>query len=219
MSDPLLYSGPLSLFTAKVRVALAEKGVAYERVEVGWSPRDRYLPHHPEVVRINPKRQVPCLVHDGLEIYDSSVILEYLEDRWPEPALMPRDPAARARCRRLELEADELLFPQVWPLIEERFYARDPAADAERVAQAERGVRADHERLEAALGEGPYLCGAYGVADIASFIFVHTAAILGVPIGDEHPRLCDWRDRVAVRPGVREELEAMGKAAQAALSA
>ena len=44
-----LYSGPLSLFTAKVRIALAEKGLAYERIEVDWKPRDRYLPHHPEV--------------------------------------------------------------------------------------------------------------------------------------------------------------------------
>ena len=45
-----LYSGPLSLFTAKVRIALAEKALDYERIEVGWSIADRYLPHHPDVV-------------------------------------------------------------------------------------------------------------------------------------------------------------------------
>src|SRR5262249_20677067 len=60
--DPMkLYSGPLSLFTAKVRIALDEKALACERIEVGWSLRDRYLPHHPDVAALNPKRQVPVL--------------------------------------------------------------------------------------------------------------------------------------------------------------
>ena len=53
-----LYSGPISLFTAKVRIALAEKGIPVERVEVGWTRERRYEPHHPDVVALNPKRQV-----------------------------------------------------------------------------------------------------------------------------------------------------------------
>ena len=57
-----LYSGPLSLFTAKVRIALAEKELDYERIEVGWSLADRYRPHHPDVVALNPKAEVPVLV-------------------------------------------------------------------------------------------------------------------------------------------------------------
>ena len=57
-----LYSGPLSLFTAKVRIALDEKDIDYERIEVGWSLASRYEPHHPEVARRNPKKQVPVLV-------------------------------------------------------------------------------------------------------------------------------------------------------------
>jgi glutathione S-transferase len=65
-----LYSGPVSLFTAKVRVALAEKGLAYERVEVEWSLENRYLPHHPEVEALNPKGNVPVLVDGDLVVYD-----------------------------------------------------------------------------------------------------------------------------------------------------
>ena len=64
-----LYSGPLSLFTSKVRIALDEKRLDYERVEVGWSLEHRYLPHHPDVVALNPKRQVPVLV-DGDVVED-----------------------------------------------------------------------------------------------------------------------------------------------------
>ena len=117
-----LYSGPLSLFTAKVRIALAEKGLAYERLEVGWSLARRYEPHHPDVVALNPKGQVPVLVDGELAVYDSTLIFEYLEDRYPEPPLYPRDVAGRARCRQLEAAADEILFPHVWTLIDQGFY-------------------------------------------------------------------------------------------------
>ena len=78
-----LYSGPLSLFTAKVRIALDEKDVPYERIEVGWSLAKRYEPHHPDVVALNPKKQVPVLVDGDVVVYDSTLILEYLEERFP----------------------------------------------------------------------------------------------------------------------------------------
>ena len=92
-----LYSGPLSLFTAKVRIALDEKDIDYERIEVGWSLASRYEPHHPEVARRNPKKQVPVLVDGDVSVYDSTLIFELLEDARPEPPLLPRDVAARAR--------------------------------------------------------------------------------------------------------------------------
>ena len=92
-----LYSGPLSLFTAKVRIALDEKRLDYQRIEVGWSLAKRYQPHHPDVVALNPKRQVPVLVDGDVVVYDSTQIFEYLEERHPEPPLYPRaSPSARA---------------------------------------------------------------------------------------------------------------------------
>jgi glutathione S-transferase len=206
-----LYSGPLSLFTAKVRVALAEKGVPYERIEVGWNRRDRYLPHHPDVVAINPKRQVPCLVDDDVTLYDSTVILEYLEDRHPDPPLMPRDPAGRARCRLLELEADEVLFPHLWTLIDTRFYpGSDPAGGEEAVA----GVHGYHERLARALGQRAFLCGDFGVADIGNFIMLSVAGLLGAPVGRDTPALAAWM--AAERPAVAAEMAAMSDAAATA---
>jgi glutathione S-transferase len=71
-----LYSGPLSLFTAKVRIALGEKRLDYERIEVGWSFEHRYRPHHPEVAALNPKGEVPVLVDGDCVVYDSTLILE-----------------------------------------------------------------------------------------------------------------------------------------------
>src|SRR5256885_9128856 len=72
-----------------------------------------YHPKHPEVVRINPKQQVPVLVHGDLEIFDSTQIFEYLEDLVPEPPLWPSGPQARARARLLEHQSDEVYFPHV----------------------------------------------------------------------------------------------------------
>src|SRR6266849_4983791 len=120
-----LYSGPLSMFGAKAEIALREKSIAFELEMVPFEMKTLYEPKHPEVVRINPKRQVPVLVDGDLELYDSTLILQYLEDRYPTPALFPSDPVARARCRQLEAAADEILFPPIFELIRTVFYQQE----------------------------------------------------------------------------------------------
>ena len=103
-----LYSGPLSMFGAKVQIAALREGHSTSNWSWCRSTRRRvYSPKHPEVLRINPKRQVPVLVHGDLEIFDSTQIFEYLEDLQPDPPLWPRDvrgartrAAARAPVRR-----------------------------------------------------------------------------------------------------------------------
>jgi glutathione S-transferase len=84
-----LFSGPLSMFGAKAEIALREKGVDFELVMVPFDMQRLYEPKHPEVARINPKRQVPVLIHGDLEIFDSTQIFEYLEELKPSPALWP----------------------------------------------------------------------------------------------------------------------------------
>src|SRR5262245_53836422 len=159
-----LYSGPLCLFTAKVRIALDEKGLAYEKVSVPFSRDKGYEPKHPEVLAANPKGQVPVLTDGDVTVYDSTVILEYLEDRYPEPPLYPRDVRERARCRQLEAAADEIFFPPVLELIREVFYK--PAAetrDGARIATATEQLGAGYDRLERELRGREYLCGAFSV--------------------------------------------------------
>ena len=203
-----LYSGPLSLFTAKVRIALAEKGLEVERISVGWSLADRYLPHHPEVVRLNPKAEVPVLVDGDTHVYDSTVILEYLEDRYPTPPLYPKSAAGRAEARQLEATADEIFFPSVWSLIEESFYP-EPAEgrDAARLADAQARLRAEYDRLESQLADRLTLCEeGFSVADIGWIVMVNAATTLGAPPGDAHPSVRAWIERMATRPAVAAEL-------------
>jgi len=204
-----LYTGPVSLFSAKVRIALDEKQLACEHVSVGWSLERRYLPHHPEVLARNPKAQVPVLVDGDLSVYDSTQIFEYLEDRYPQPPLYPADVAGRARCRRLEAWADEILFPPIWDLVEEVFYPPSRSRDAGRAERARARLAELHAELDGELAGRDYLCGAFTVADIGAFVMIATGAALGSPPEAKHERLLAWLARTGARAAVRREMEAM----------
>jgi len=195
-----LYSGPLSMFGAKAEIAVREKGLAYDLTMVPFDMQRLYEPKHPEVLRINPKRQVPVLIHDGLEIFDSTQIFEYLEDFKPEPALWPRDVQARARARLLEHKSDEVYFPHIVRLM------GDPAA-----AGAKEAAARFYDQMETALGNGEYLAGAYTYADIAFYMAQVFGARMGVPMTDATPHLLAWREHVGARPAVRHVAGAMAR--------
>jgi glutathione S-transferase len=200
----LLYSGPLSLFSRKVEIALVEKNIAFDRVIVSFSQTKGYAPKHPAVISANPKGQVPVLVDGGLTLYDSTVIIEYLEDKYPSPALFPREPNARARCRLLELEADEVLFVPVRALM---FRSEPPGPDTMRrqeqeraAAKAEDVLLEHYTALAAKLGSQDYFCGTFSVADIATFMTIHHGLRLGAPPLLDHQNLSAWHSRLAKRP-------------------
>ena len=123
-----LYSGPLSMFGAKAEIAAHEKGIAFELVMVPFEMKTLYQPKHPEVLRINPKRQVPVLIDGDLELFDSTQIFEYFETLQPEPALWPAEPKARARARLLEHKSDEVYFPPIVRLMGLQNAPDDPVA-------------------------------------------------------------------------------------------
>ena len=94
MSMIKLYTFPPSTNSRKVRIALLEKGLEFERVNVDLSKREQ---KNPEYLKIHPFGQIPALDDEGFVIYDSTVINEYLEDEYPYPPLMPSDSEGRAR--------------------------------------------------------------------------------------------------------------------------
>lgn len=207
-----LYSGPLSLFTAKVRVALDEKQLAYERIEVGWSLASRYEPHHPEVATRNPKGQVPVLVDGDVTVYDSTLIFEYLEERYPSPPLYPAGLEERVRCRRLEAAADEIFFPSVWSLIEEAFYPAGAGGRNEaRLVEAKASLATQYAALDAELRGREWLCDRFSVADIAYLIFVRAASGVGAKPAPELASLHAWFERMLARPTVAREVDGMNR--------
>jgi glutathione S-transferase len=200
-----IHSGPLSMFGAKVEIAAHEKGIAFDLEMVPFNMRTLYDPKHPDVLRINPKRQVPVLIDGDLEIFDSTQIFEYLEDRWPSPALWPSAPADRARARLLELKSDEVFFPHVIRLMGLKGAGEHPEAGPARAA-IER-YYGDMDRL---LADRDHLAGGYSYADIAFFMAQFFAARMAVPMTSSWPHLSAWRVRVAQRPAVRRVIDAMG---------
>jgi len=200
----LLYSGPLSLFSRKVEIAFAEKGVTYDRVLVPFTQTRGYAPKHPAVIAANPKLQVPVLIDDDLTLYDSTIIIEYLDEKYPNPPLLPRELKARARCRLLELEADEVLILPVRDLM---FRSEPPGPDIARreeqeraAAKAEDVILHNYATLAAKLGSQEYFCGAFSVADIATFMNIHHGFRLGAPPLVDHENLSVWHSRLAKRP-------------------
>src|SRR5258708_3841956 len=143
-SQVKLYSAPLSLFARKVEIALREKSLPFDRVMVPFTQAAGYAPKHPDVLATNPKGQVPVLVDGDLTLFDSTLILEYLEDAYPTPPLYPAGAKARARCRLIELSADEILLPLVRNLM---FRNAPPDPDPER----QRLRESEGERAEAAI--------------------------------------------------------------------
>ena len=211
-----LYSFPLSPFTSKVRIALYEKGLEFEKINVKWDPMKGITEKPAEMARINPKGQVPTMVDGELAMYDSTVIFEYLEERYPKPPLYPKSVADRVQCRLLEDFGDTTLFDNVAVLIREVFRKPDPATrDNALVEAATAGLRGSFERLDKRLAGADYICGEFSVADIACFIQISTAALLGTTPGPEHARLGAWVSRMQARPSVQrdtaEKMEALAK--------
>ena len=199
-----LFSGPLSMFGAKAQIAALEKGLDFDLVMVPFDMQRLYDPKHPEVVRINPKRQVPVLVHGDLEIFDSTQIFEYFEDLKPDPALWPAGAAARARARLLEHKSDEVYFPPIIRLMGLQAAPEDPAAITARDA-ASRYYR----EMEEVLADREFLAEPYSYADIAFYMAQLFGARMGAPMTEATPRLLEWRDRITSRPAVRQVVGAM----------
>ena len=144
---------------------------------------------------------MPVLVDGDLALYDSTVIIEYLEDTFPAHPLFPKEPSARARCRLLELEADEVLLVPVRAFMHR---SEPPGPDTarrveqERVATNAEDTISDHyAALTVKLGDQEFLCGDFSVADIVTFMVVHHGLRLGGPPLVDHQNLSAWYARLA----------------------
>lgn len=192
----LLYH-PLSTFSQRVRIALDEKGVACELVDVDMAKRE----HHGDEYRAkNPYARVPTLEDDGLVLYESTAILEYLEALHPTPALVPSTPRERGlmamhvKLCDLEIGVHTLTF--IKPA---RFAPRDKWR-VDEMQRARDGVNAHLRVLEAQVGDGWLVGDAFTLADVCYAPFLRFLEELGLDAG---PRVRAYAARLLLRPSVK----------------
>jgi glutathione S-transferase len=182
-----LYTAARCPYAARVRIALAEKGIPYDAVEIDLDNRPAWL------YLKNPSGKVPVLEEDeGFLLPESQVIVEYLNERFPDPPLLPPDPAERALARLLVERFDKL---------SDAYYALRRADERAR-PWLERQVA----EIDAVLAERPFLTGrSYGLADIAYVPwFLRMPKLLDFQL-DGH--IGAWVERLVARPAVAAEAE------------
>ena len=183
-----LYDAARCPYCARARIALAEKGVEFETLEIDLNDRPQWI------YEKNSTGRVPVVEEDAWILPESSVIMEYLEERYPEPPLLPADPADRALARVWIFRHDDFTKP---------YYALRRGEDGAAERFDEQLVT-----LDAALERQPWLTGAeYGLADIAYVPWVLRARdMLGVSF-DEFPAVRSWLDRLEQRPAIAREVD------------
>jgi glutathione S-transferase len=196
MQDLKLYTFKLCPFAHRVRIALAEKGLNYEKIEIDLKNKPASF------AEISPTGRVPLLMHGDHKVWESAVILEYLEDAFPEHRLMPADPADRAKVRLWIDFANTRLYAATHRLI----FTTDEAARAQLTAEMVDAVRY-MEREGMHVGRGPYLLGKeFTLADVVLYPWFEQANTLEkfsefrVPKDSTGIRL--WQKSVAARPAV-----------------
>jgi glutathione S-transferase len=183
-----LYDADRCPYCARVRIVFAEKGVEYETVEVDLDDRPAWI------YEKNPLGRVPVLEDDAFVLPESAVIDEYLEERYPEPALWPADAAERAFGRLLVVRFDQLSKP---------YYALRRGEEG-----ADERFDAELAKLDAVLAARPYLSGReFGLADVAYVPWILRARDrMGVDLG-RFGALADWLERLSARPSIAAELD------------
>ena len=196
----LLYEAPGSPYAQKIKIALREKAVPFE-VEV---PASLGTGRTDGPFGIgNPRAEVPMLVDGQTRIFDSTIILEYIEERWPEPPLLPRDPAARAAARMTEDVCDTQYEAVNWGFAEVLSFRRATGELADTLqASAARQTAVLQDWLAGRLGEAAWFGGAtFGWADAAVAPMVHRSVLFGMgPVVGS--ALNHWYERLLERPSV-----------------
>ena len=198
----LLYEHPLSSYAQKVKIALREKGLAFdlELPETFGTGRE-----DGPFAEANPRGEVPVLIDGDLRLFESTVILEYIEERWPEPALLPRDPAARARARLIEEVCDSQYEAVNWGFGEILWFRRATGELAARLrAMAERQTVILQDWLAARLGASDWFGGdRFGWADAAVAPILNRSVHYGLgPAAGS--ALANWHARGRERPSVAQ---------------
>jgi len=181
-------------FCWKVRLALTELGLEYEIVATRLGEK------HPELIRLSPTGTVPVLVDADTVIWESAVILEYLDGRYSPGALFPGDAAEQARIRLLHAYSDKIVGSCLRELVFEKRSKPESEWDEAIIQASERKWRDCQSRMERDLGENPFFGGHFCAADCALAARFGVAEAYGAGVTAEFPRLQRWYATLIERP-------------------
>jgi RNA polymerase-associated protein len=183
-----LYDADRCPYCARVRIVLVEKGVEFETVAIDLAERPAWI------YEKNPTGRVPVLEEDTFVLPESAVIDEYLNERYPDPPLLPADPGERGLARVLIFRFDDLSKP---------YYALRRGEDG-----ARERLEAQFAKLDGLLEAQPFLTGsAFGLADVAYVPWILRARDRMDVDVEPFPALIEWVARLSERPSVASEID------------
>jgi stringent starvation protein A len=188
----VLYSGTTCPFSQRCRFVLFEKGMDFDI-------RDVDLFNKPEDISVmNPYGQVPILVERDLILYESNIINEYIDERFPHPQLMPADPVQRARARLLLLNFERELFVNVEPLEKQ---------DAKRMDKARVVVRDRLSQLAPVVAKSKFMLGEdFSMIDVALAPLLWRLELYGIELPKAAAPVLKYAERIFSRPAFFEAL-------------
>jgi glutathione S-transferase len=198
----IFWYGSGSPFAWRVWLALEHKGVPYEARRLHF---DKGETRAPAFLAVNPRGKVPAISHDGWHLHESGVILEYLDEAFPEPTLLPGNAHRRALARLIAREADEVLYPMLRRLVAQTLFKPKGDGDPAEIAAAREALAPELARLEDSL-DGDWLAGALSLADFTLYPHLRMLRRIGerMPQHDAGaligPRLAAWMGQVEALP-------------------
>lgn len=160
----------------------------------------------PEFLKLNPYGKVPVIIDGDTVVYESCIINEYLEEKYPEPALMPKDPTQRVKIRILiDYGLNYLNAP--YQKIRAEIGKDDKERNAELIESCKKEIKAMLQKLEQQLGSQPYLAGSFSLLDAAVIPRFLRLAQWKILPDASLPRLGEWLERMKHRPSVQSIMQ------------
>ncbi len=197
-----LYWFTLSGNSRKAMMCLEEVGADYEFIGLDFRNGEH---KQPEYLKLNPNGLVPTLVDGDLVLWESSAILLYLAEKYPDAGLLPSQPASRAAIYKWLIWQPANFMPHVLELRKQLIFLPEDQRDPERTAAAKNAIAGKIAFFGDHLGDGDYLGGVLSVGDIVFLPHVHYAVHdLGLSLPDNVQR---WYQRLSSRPSWQQVLQ------------
>jgi len=187
----------------RVEIVLHEKGLTYDIVPVDIRKKEQ---KKPEFLKLNPYGKVPVIIDGQTVLFESCIINEYLDEKYPTPPLMPKDPYKSARIRVLIDYGLNYIQPQYWAIRGELFMKKEGEPDRTVVEETTQKLRELLQYLENEIGGKDYFMEDFTLLDIAlvpRFLRMESFGVLPAP---SLPRLGAWLQRMKERPSVKANL-------------